>query len=92
LKEALNGLVFHVLAKEKIRDPLGHQKEALVHLIHVHEGPNPTLLGHDNRNYLFQSWTYIDPLEVSIKPITRAKRLKETLIGLVQLIRSKMDL
>jgi hypothetical protein len=35
LKEALNGLVLQVLAKVEIKDPLEHQKEALVHLIHV---------------------------------------------------------
>jgi hypothetical protein len=35
LKEALNGLVLQVLAKVEIKDPLEHQEEALVHLIHV---------------------------------------------------------
>ena len=35
LKEALNRLVLQVLANAKIRDPLEHQKEALVHLINL---------------------------------------------------------
>jgi hypothetical protein len=41
-KEALN-VFFQVSAKEEIRDPLEHQEEVLVYLIHVQEGPNPTL-------------------------------------------------
>jgi hypothetical protein len=35
LKEALNRLVLQVLANAKIRDPLEHQKEALVYLINL---------------------------------------------------------
>jgi hypothetical protein len=33
--KVLNGLVLQVLAKVEIKDPLEHQEEALVHLIHV---------------------------------------------------------
>jgi len=45
LKEALNGLVVQVSAKAKIRDPLEHKKEALIHLILVQKGLNPPLFG-----------------------------------------------
>ena len=43
LKEALNEFVLQVLIKANKEDPLEHQKEALVHLIQVQEGSNPTL-------------------------------------------------
>jgi hypothetical protein len=43
LKEELNGLVLQVSTKVNIGDPLEHQKEAIVHLIQVQEGFNPTL-------------------------------------------------
>jgi hypothetical protein len=46
LKEALNEFVLQVLIKANKEDPLEHQKEALVHLIQVQEGSNPTLFGH----------------------------------------------
>ena len=45
LKEALRGLVGPVSAKNELGDPLEHQEEALVHLIHVQKGPNPPLFG-----------------------------------------------
>ena len=35
LKKALNKLVVQVSTKAKFRDPLKHQKEASIHLIHV---------------------------------------------------------
>ena len=35
LKEALNRLVLQVLANAEIRDPLEHQKKALVHVINL---------------------------------------------------------
>jgi hypothetical protein len=35
LKEPLNRLVLQVLANAEIRDPLEHQKEALIHLINL---------------------------------------------------------
>jgi hypothetical protein len=35
LKEALNGLVVQVSAKAELKDPLEHQEEVLVNLIHV---------------------------------------------------------
>lgn len=31
--------------KAKLENPLEHQKKALVHLIHVQEGPSPLLFG-----------------------------------------------
>ena len=34
LKEALNGLVMQVSVKAELGDPLEHQEEALIHLIH----------------------------------------------------------
>jgi hypothetical protein len=34
-----------VSAKSKLGDPLEHQKEALIHLIHVQEGPSSLLFG-----------------------------------------------
>jgi len=45
LKKALNELVLQVSIKANKEDPLEHQKEALVHLIQVQEGSNPTLFG-----------------------------------------------
>ena len=45
LKEALNGLILQVLTLAELGDPLEHQEKALVHLIHVQEGPNPPLCG-----------------------------------------------
>lgn len=45
LKEALNELVLQVSVKTGLKDPLEHQEAALVHLIHVQEGTNPTLFG-----------------------------------------------
>jgi len=45
LKEALNALVLKVLTKSKLKGPLEYQEEALVHLIHVQEGPNTILFG-----------------------------------------------
>jgi SOS response regulatory protein OraA/RecX len=35
LKKALNRLVVQVLTKAELRDPLDHQEEASIHLIHV---------------------------------------------------------
>jgi hypothetical protein len=43
LKEALNVVIVQVSAKAKVEDSLEHQEEALVHLIHMQEGPNPPL-------------------------------------------------
>jgi len=43
--EALNELVLQVSVKTGLKDPLEHQEAALVHLIHVQEGTNPTLFG-----------------------------------------------
>ena len=45
LKEALNALVLKVSTKSNLKGPLEYQKEALIHLIHVQEGPNPTSFG-----------------------------------------------
>jgi len=45
LKEALNALVLKVSTKSDLKHPLEYQEEALVHLIHVQERPNPTLFG-----------------------------------------------
>ena len=45
LKEALNALVLKVSTKSDLKGPLEYQEEALVHLIHLQEGPNPTLFG-----------------------------------------------
>ena len=45
LKEALNALVLKVWTKSDLKGPLEYQEEALVHLIHVQEEPNPTLFG-----------------------------------------------
>jgi hypothetical protein len=45
LKEALNALVLKVSTKSYLKGPLEYQEEALVHFIHVQEGPNPTLFG-----------------------------------------------
>jgi hypothetical protein len=45
LKEALNRLVLQVSANVEIKDLLEHQEKALVHLINLQEGPNPTLFG-----------------------------------------------
>jgi hypothetical protein len=42
-KKALNGLVMQVLAMTELGDCLEHQEKALIHLIHVQEGPNPSL-------------------------------------------------
>jgi hypothetical protein len=43
--KALNALVLKVSTKSNFKDPLEYQEEALVYLIHVQEGPNPTLFG-----------------------------------------------
>jgi hypothetical protein len=43
LKEALNRLVLQVSVNAEIKDLLEHQEKALVHLINLQEGPNPTL-------------------------------------------------
>jgi hypothetical protein len=45
LKKTLNALVLKVSTKSDLKGPVEHQQETLVHLIHVQEGPNPTLLG-----------------------------------------------
>ena len=45
LKEALNVVVVQVSTKVEVRDPLEHQEDALVHLIHMQEGPNTPLFG-----------------------------------------------
>jgi len=45
LKETLNALVLKVSTKLELKGPLEYQEEALVHLIHVQEGPNTTLFG-----------------------------------------------
>ena len=47
LKKALNGLVVQVSTKAKLRDPLEHQEEALIYLIHVQEGHNPPITSED---------------------------------------------
>ena len=44
LKEALTALV---LTKSDLKGSLKYQEVALVHLIHMEEGPNPTLFGHE---------------------------------------------
>jgi hypothetical protein len=41
--KALIELVVQVSVKIELRDPLDHQEEALVHLLHVHEGLNSPL-------------------------------------------------
>jgi len=43
--EALNELVLQVSIKTGLKDLLEHQEAALVRLIHVQEGTNPTLFG-----------------------------------------------
>jgi hypothetical protein len=43
LKKTLNGMVVQISAKIELRNPLEHQEEALIHLIHVQEGPNQPL-------------------------------------------------
>jgi len=43
--KALNGMVVHVSSKAELWDPLKHQEEVLIHIIHVQEGPNPPLFG-----------------------------------------------
>jgi len=43
--EALNELVLQVSVKTGLKDLLEHQEAALVRLIHVQEGTNPTLFG-----------------------------------------------
>jgi hypothetical protein len=43
LKEALNTLVLKVSTKSDLKGPLVYQEEALVHLIHIQEGPDPIL-------------------------------------------------
>jgi hypothetical protein len=45
LKEALNELVMQVSTNTELKDPMEHQEEALIHLIHVKEGPKPSLFG-----------------------------------------------
>jgi hypothetical protein len=35
LKKTLNGMVVQISAKIELRNPLEHQEEALIHLIHV---------------------------------------------------------
>ena len=45
LEKALKALVLKVSTKSDLKGPLEYQKEALVHLINVQEGPNPTLFG-----------------------------------------------
>jgi len=58
LKEALIELVVQVSVKIELRDPLDHQEEALVHLIHVHEGLNSPLFrscSFDNKTVNFVS-------------------------------------
>jgi len=45
LKRALNALVLKVSTKSDLKGPLEYQEEALIHLIHLQEGPNPTLFG-----------------------------------------------
>jgi hypothetical protein len=45
LKEALNELVVQVLTNTELEDPVEHQEKALIHLIHVEKGPNPSLFG-----------------------------------------------
>ena len=49
-RKAMNALVFKVLTKSNLKGPLEHQEEVLVHLIHVHEGPNMRRL--QNKFYL----------------------------------------
>ena len=55
-----------VLAKTELRDHLEHQKEVLVHLIHVQDGPIHTYLGHEVSTtrlpilYQFQSSLFYD--------------------------------
>jgi len=43
--KALNALVLNVSTKSELKGPLVYQEEALVHLIHLQEGPNTTLFG-----------------------------------------------
>jgi hypothetical protein len=45
LKETLNALVLKVSTMSDLKGPLKHQEEAVIHFIHVQEGPNPTLFG-----------------------------------------------
>jgi hypothetical protein len=48
-----------VSAKVELGDPLEHQEEALVHLIHVQEGPNSPLFwpqSFDNKAIIFVSF------------------------------------
>jgi hypothetical protein len=44
-EKALNALVLKVFTKSELKGPLEYQEEAIVHLIHVQEGPNITLFG-----------------------------------------------
>jgi hypothetical protein len=45
IKEALHRLVLQVSTNAEIKDLLEHQEKALVHLISLQKGPNPTLFG-----------------------------------------------
>jgi hypothetical protein len=44
-RKALNILVLKVSTKSDLKGALEYQKEALIHLIHVQQGANPTLFG-----------------------------------------------
>jgi len=51
-RSKINALVLKVSTKSDLKGPLEYQEEAPVHLLHVQEGPNPTLfmpLGEDNK-------------------------------------------
>jgi len=49
LKETLNKLVLKVSTKSDFKGPLEYQEEALIHLIHVQEGPIQPYLGYKVR-------------------------------------------
>jgi len=44
-RKVLNILVLKVSTKSNLKGALEYQEEALIHLIHVQEGVNPTLFG-----------------------------------------------
>jgi hypothetical protein len=45
LKKALNELVVQVSTNTELEDPVEHQEKALIHLIYVEKGLNPSLFG-----------------------------------------------
>jgi hypothetical protein len=60
LKEALNVLVVKVSSNDELGDPLKHQEDVLVHLIHVQKGLIHPYLGYEVSTtrlpILYQFW------------------------------------